>query len=510
MNIAFNALAHRQGQKLVSIFSLILLLTITSPIQADSHQSTLLESRIRLFEAWVENVINDQALVGLSVGLLNGQELIYSKGFGHTDLTKRTQATEETTYKIASITKLFTSIALMQLVEEEKLRLDTSIVTLVPELKQIQRNEHNVNEITIQSVLTHTTGLPTLSNFILDKKGDYKKQHRNAFLDGLHEQKLIFPPNRIHKYSNLAMNLGGIIIERISGLTHEEYIQRFILEPLEMNSTVFQKELNQSQAIGFSRLVNRQREGNEFPQMPLLLGIPASGLISNTTDLAKFAKWHFQTLAGRDQRVLSRQTLLEMQQVHWVPLPFELSPPLGAVAAFLSNSFEIGGTGLGYFLNNQFASHSGGLMGFVSEFVMDNQNELAVIALANSIDAPVNFSQARSITKNLYDMVGAVALAPPNTKQRFAEYEGIYSDGHNWSQYVLSLEDQLLLLNLRDDKPLTKPAVLNQLDKDLFEDSEHQGFYSGEFSIRFHRDENDQIEALILNQEKLYRKDKKQ
>ena len=148
-------------------------------------------------------------------------------------------------------------------------------------------------------------------------------------------------------------------------------------------------------------------------------------------------------------------------------------------------------------------------MGFVSEFVMDKQTKLGVIALANSIDAPVNFGHTRSITKNLYDMVGTVALASPNKKHRFAEYEGIYSDGHNWSQYVLGLEDQLLMLNLRDAKPMDKPAVLNQLEKDTFEDSEHRGFYSGEFSVRFHRDENDEIDALILNQEKLYRKDKK-
>ena len=73
----------------------------------------------------------------------------------------------------------------------------------------------------------------------------------------------------------------------------------------------------------------------------------------------------------------------------------------------------------------------------------------------------------------------------------------------------LHIQNQLLLLNLRDDKPMNKPAVLNQLEKDTFEDSGHRGFYSGEFSVRFHRDENDEIDALILNQEKLYRKGKK-
>ena len=511
MKIVLKAPTHLRvrGQELLYILSLTLLLILPSLTHSSPHRSTLLESRIGLFEAWVENVIDEQALVGLSVGLVHNQELIYSKGFGFADLTNRTPANKETTYKIASITKLFTSIALMQLVEEEKLRLDTSVTTLVPELQQIQANEHNVNEITVRSILTHTTGLPTMPNFILDKKAAYKKQDRNSFLAGLHEQELIFPATRIHKYSNLAMNLGGVIIERISGLTYEEYVRKFILEPLEMNSSYFKDESNRSQAIGYSRVVNRQRDSDEFPQMPLLLGIPASGLISNTTDLAKFASWHFRTLAGKDQKVLSTQTLLKMQQVQEVPLPFELPPSIGGVAAFLSNSFEVGGTGLGYFLREQFISHSGGLMGFVSEFVMDNQTKLGVIALANSIDAPVNFSHARSITKNLYDMVGAVALEPPDKKHRFVEYEGIYSDGHNWSQYVVGLEDQLLLLNLRDDKPMDKPAVLNQLEKDTFEDSEHRGFYSGEFSVRFHRDENDEIDALILNQEKLYRKGKK-
>ena len=121
MKIILKALLHLRvcGQELLYILSLTLLLILPSLIHSSPHRSTLLESRIGLFEAWVENVIDEQALVGLSVGLVHNQELIYSKGFGFADLTNRTRATKETTYKIASITKLFTSIALMQLVEEE-------------------------------------------------------------------------------------------------------------------------------------------------------------------------------------------------------------------------------------------------------------------------------------------------------------------------------------------------------------------------------------------------------
>ena len=497
--------SHSKFERLITI---ILLLITSANGTASFQTSEIFEARTRLFEAWVSTVIDEQSLKGVSVSLVLDQELVYAKGFGFSDKSNDRATTADTIYRVGSITKLFTSIALMQLVESGKLSLSTPVIEIIPELSSIQKNGYEVNEITIRSILTHTTGLPTHPKILLDKHAPPVPLTLDYFLQLLPKQELILPSNRIHKYSNLAMNLGGVIIERTSGLTYEQYIRKFLLSPLKMNNSFFPSESHSSKVSGFSRSFRGQRLEGEFPEMSTVLGVPASGLLSNSSDLAKFLSWHFHTLKGSKQSLLRQQTLKKMQQVHWVPIPITQPPAVAAVASFLSNLFGLGGTGLGYFRDREFTMHSGGLMGFTSEFVMDNQNELGIAALANSVDAPLGFNNPRSITRNLYEIVGSIAAnhGTVTRKLKYPEYEGVYTDNHNWSFYVTEIDSNLVLLNLFDGRPLEKPIILSSTGEDRFVDPAHKGFYVGEFFVQFNRDESGEIDALFVNTEKLYRR----
>jgi CubicO group peptidase (beta-lactamase class C family) len=450
--------------------------------------------------------MDQQSLRGVSVSLVRDQQVVYSKGFGFADFENQRPATEETRYRVASITKLFTSIALMQLIENEKLSLNTAVVDIIPELKNIQNNDYRVDEMTIKSILTHTTGLPTHPYFLLDKRASNRNLGVEDFLQKLPEQSLLFPPNRMHKYSNLGMNLGGVIVQRITGKPYSEYVRDAILVPLQMNSSGFPQDLGDSSVIGYSRLANNQRVRDEFPEMASLLGLPSAGLISNATDLAKFLSWHFNTLGGEDGSILSTRTLAEMQRVQWLPLPLALHPSFNSVLAFIANSLELGGTGFGYFREKEFVVHGGGLMGFASEFMMNNKNRIGLTVLANSLDTPVRLNHPQSISRNLYEMVGLVAAATNSASDNlnYVEYENVYSDGHNWFYYVTEVDDNLVLLNLLDSSPLANPIVLSKVAKDQFVDPNHKGFYFGEFFVEFHRDQSGLVEAMIVNTEKLY------
>ncbi|MDG2198248.1 MAG: serine hydrolase, partial [SAR324 cluster bacterium] len=364
-------------------------------------------------------------------------------------------------------------------------------------------------DITIKSILTHTTGLPTNPNFLLDKRGQNQALALDEFLKELAQQSLLFPPNRIYKYSNLAMNLGGLIIERVSGLPYEQYIQEVILTPLQLESTRFPTDSETTKVIGYSRIVGDQRLKNEFPEMASILGLPSSGLISTVTDLAKFISWHFRTLSAEDQTLLARATLSEMQKVQWIPLPIELHPRLNTALASLANTLELGGTGLGYFREKEFVLHSGGLIGFAAELVMDNQNKLGVVVLSNTVEAPVYFNHPQSISRNLYEMVGRV-LADPKSFDRpllYAEYENFYSDDHHWHYYVTEMGENLILLNLREGTPLARPITLSKMGADHFVDPNHEGIYVGEFSVYFQRDQNGKVNSMIVKNNKLYPKD---
>jgi len=475
--------------------------------EASEERSKALGSRINLFEAWITTQLNDQDLRGISVCFVHDQEIIYAKGFGHADSENRIVATENTNFRIASITKLFTSIAIMQLVERKVLHLETSVAQIIPELSEIKANGHDLDEITVRALLTHTSGLPTNTKTLLDKHAEIGGIGPHHFLDSLGEQSLIFPANRIHKYSNQAMNLAGLIIERVSGIKYEAYIRRYVIEPLKLSATGFPGDFDDSKVVGYSRAVGGTRVKNEFPEMASILGLPSSGLLSNVSDLGKFMSWHFRTLEGRDETILPASALSKMQTVQWVPLPVPLHSTFASVLAYFSELMEIGGTGLGYFLDGEFVMHGGGLMGFASELVMDRHKMVGVAVLSNTVDAPVRFSQPRSISKNLYDMLVEVVIDGNNTNasDNLSEYEALYSDNQHWHYYVIELDQKLAILDLLEEFPLEKPIFLSEVGEDRFSDPSHRGFYSGEFDIVFVRNQNGKIDSMRVNTNVLHR-----
>lgn len=490
-------------------YPLYFLFIINLLISSGTPQNTLVQSRIRLFENWLETMMDDQSLRGVSVGIVHKQNIVYSKGFGYADFENDISADDNINYKIASITKLFTSIAIMQLVEHEKISLNDPVIQHVPELKNIQSNEHNLNSITIKSILTHSTGLPSMVNYVLENNEHPISASKFNFLEELFNQSLLTKPNRIHKYSNLGMNLGGVIIERVTGLSYDAYIKKYILDPLKMTGSNFPDSSGNPTAVGYSKMVKGNRIGNEYNGMPGILGLPSAGLESNIIDLCNFIKWHFSVLSGNnDGSVISKETLEEMQTIHWVPLAFEMHPAIISVLSFFSDLFDIGGTGLGYFKNKQFTLHGGGINGFGSELIMDNDNEIGIIVLANSNDAPVYLNQDKSITRNLYDIVGTAIInsTENNIELKFSEYENIYTNNYIHHFYVAEVNGQLAMFNLRDSFPLNKPIILTMIGKDLFADPTNTGFYTGEFVIEFQRDEMDSITSLILVNEKLYKR----
>jgi CubicO group peptidase (beta-lactamase class C family) len=116
-------------------------------------------SAIGLLEAWLESQLAYRGWPGLSIGILHDQELIWARGFGHASLERAERATPDTLYRIASITKLFTSTAILQLRDAGKLRLDDPLTQHVPWFN-IGQAHPDAPPITIQHLLTHTAGLP--------------------------------------------------------------------------------------------------------------------------------------------------------------------------------------------------------------------------------------------------------------------------------------------------------------------------------------------------------------
>ena len=147
---------------------LIIIGIIFSSCGISSERLPLVEARIELYEAWIDALMRTYDLPGISVGIVHDDELVYIKGFGYSDLTEKSPATAETVYSVASISKLFTSIGIMQLVEREMISLDDSVVNFIPELRQLSSDAKDIESISIRSILRHTSGLPTNNIYLLE------------------------------------------------------------------------------------------------------------------------------------------------------------------------------------------------------------------------------------------------------------------------------------------------------------------------------------------------------
>jgi CubicO group peptidase (beta-lactamase class C family) len=479
---------------------LIFLFGIFSASLANSaERSEIFHNRTGLFEAWMENLTRELDLPGVSVGLVHGRELVYAKSIGYADINQKLIASAQTVYSVASLSKLFTAVGLMQLVEKRQIELDDAAVQYIPELSQLQSSREDIKSITIRSILRHTTGLPINNSYLLTSASPVIKD-LTQILEGLSQQKLIHPPNSRFHYSNLAMSLGGIIIARVAQKDYPQYITDTIFTPLSMNASSFDIPLKNEAAIGYSRNTANGRNNTNGWDMGKAIGIPAAGLKTNIQDLASFVSWHFETLSGKPSQILERDTLEYMQQIHWAQLSVVLPKLIQSGITQLSDAYDIGGNGLGYSRTGKFARHSGGIDGFSAELLMDNENQIGVFVLANSSDAPVNWDASPSISRNLFEIIGTSLLKNLDpTTEDYVDYKKIFTDHHYFNYYAMPVNGNLSLIDLNSDFPLRSPITLKPLQEDdAYFAPDHKAFYAEEFFVQFKRNDQHKVTSLVL------------
>ena len=397
---------------------------------------------VNAWEEWVEYQAAINRVPGVSVGIVHDQELIAANAFGFANPEARKPAQPDTLYSICSLSKLFTSVALLQQRDAGKLRLDDLVTEHLPWFN-IEDVHPDDGPITIRGLLTHSAGLPAESDYPYWTDADHPFPTRGQIKARLGEQRTLYPASRYFEYSNLGLALAGEIVAATSGKAFGEYIQANILEPLGMRNTFteFPKALHGERlAVGHSA---RKRDGSRYVILPYQArGIaPAAGFASNVEDLAKFAMWQFRLMSSGGTEVIRASTLREMQRVQWVDPDWKVT------------------WGLGFEVTHQddrtFVGHSGGCPGYYTHFIMEPKTKIAVILLTNSIG-----SERRLYTAKAFDLIGpAIEKAledpdgAPERDRGLDRYVGIYDS--IWGQNaIIRWEDSLaeLLLWSRDPK----------------------------------------------------------
>jgi CubicO group peptidase (beta-lactamase class C family) len=290
-------------------------------------------------DAYFEKITGQNMPPALNVSVTKNGETVYSKGFGTIDSGATRPTVVDTIYPWWSVTKLFTAVAVLHLVEEGELDLDDSLAAYLPYYSVVDNSGEPV-AITIRQIMNHSSGLRDLMpdglNWI--HLADQPPMNQTLFvqerLTGPYLE-LKFTPDTDVYYSNVGYVLLGAVIEKITGQSYESYIREIILDPLGMNETEFIRSKAQEQRTAggslpvlniysalmwkfgdddfFDNYVDARVDGRLWLKPLYTDYTPSTGLSGTSKDLATFGQFLMTGVAANGARILQASTISEMQ-----------------------------------------------------------------------------------------------------------------------------------------------------------------------------------------------------
>ncbi|MBI2731693.1 MAG: beta-lactamase family protein [Sphingobacteriales bacterium] len=314
----------------------------------------------------LDNILSDQFKQtdpGCAVLVAKQGQIIYEKSFGTADLELNVQVKPEMIFRLGSMTKQFTSVAILQLMEQGKLSLQDSIQKFIKDFP------YKGYKITIENLLTHTSGIKDYTQLdiqdpFIRRKDFTPKEVINLFKN----EPLEFQPNTKFKYSNSGYFLLGYIIESISNKSYQNYIQDNIIKPLGLTNTFYD---DVSQIIP-NRTKGYKKEGTNYENadyQSTTIPFAAGSLISNVEDLYK---WH---------QALYNYTLVKKETLEKAFTPFKLLDGTPTNYGYGWFNIEVNGS--------QSIQHGGNINGFKSNEIYFPKEDVFVVTLFNCECAPM-------------------------------------------------------------------------------------------------------------------------
>jgi CubicO group peptidase (beta-lactamase class C family) len=319
----------------------------------------------------IELLFSQSDSPGLAVGVVKDQEIIYAKGFGVMNRRTKEEVTERTLFHMASVTKPFVPTSIVQLLEQEQLSLDDRIVDYIPYFEM--KDERYAN-LTIHQFLTHSSGMPDVEDYHWDDP-EYDEGALERFVRSLADQELLFEPGEKFTYSNMAFEVLGALIAKVSGQSFADYVKEHILLPLGMNdSTILIREADPGLLanghvkgwLGRTRVTKHYAYNRRHG--------PSSCLYSSVVDMSRWAIANMNSgeLGGRRILDASSYELLWTPALEGVRMADENRPVHIGLSWFIT---EIEGY--------RVICHGGTDTGYRTNFVMYPDEGLAVVVLSN-------------------------------------------------------------------------------------------------------------------------------
>jgi len=325
-------------------------------------------------EAGIQEIMQQQNVVGLSVAVVKKGKIIYTHSFGMKDVEANIPLTDDCLFRIASISKSFSATSIMQLVEAKKLSLDDDVSKLVGFAVQNPRFPKTV--ITLRMILSHRSSInDSQGYFTLDAINPAKNPNWiNCYND--------YEPGTGYQYCNLNYNMAGTIIEKISGERFDQYVKHHILDPLGLYGGYCVDSLDKSR---FATIYTYNDSTKKFEAAPAAynprseeianyvmgystpLFSPTGGMKISATDLAKYMIMHMKQGRSKGTKIISKKSAHEMQT--------KLSDKEGYGMAIMTSDNLINGKTM--------KGHTGSAYGLYSAMFFHPKEKFGIVVITN-------------------------------------------------------------------------------------------------------------------------------
>jgi serine beta-lactamase-like protein LACTB len=369
-------------RRLVLLIAIVFvsLLLVAVRVPADEQPPKQYASAVADLERWLTEEVAAKKLPALSIALVDDQTTVWSRGFGWQDAKAKTAATGDTLYRVGSVSKPFTTLLLMILVEMGLIDLDAPVQDYLPEFQPINKTG---KKITLRQMVCHRSGIvreSPVGNYF-DETGPSLA----ATVKSINETELVYKPEAKTSYSNAALATVGYVLESTQKEPFARLIQRWLLDPLGMKDSSFDPPPELRKRL--ARAVMWSYHGRESAAPTFDLGMaPAGSLYSTVNDQAKFLKFLFaggRTADGK--QLLKRETLEKMWEIQFA----KKEDKAGFGLSFRVAEFEA----------KRHVGHGGAVYGFATELAALPDDKLGVIVCS-----------ARDVSNGVTRHIGEVVL----------------------------------------------------------------------------------------------------
>ncbi|KQL36173.1 hypothetical protein AN959_08985 [Psychrobacillus sp. FJAT-21963] len=329
---------------------------ISGVVFANEDESTNGNLDISDIDEFMTNEIERLDLPGASLAIVKGDQVEYLQGYG---FANGTNITPQTPIVIGSVTKSFTALAIMQLVEQGKIRLEDPVQSYIPWFQIADKEESK--KITIQHLLNQTSGFSTYDGQVAISQGDQTlKEH----IQSLVNIELTYPVGEQYQYSNLNYSILGLVVEEVTNTSYKDYINKYIFKPLEMSNSFTdpKDDINNIIANGYQTIF-----GIKVPteQLNHEGNVPSGYIISSAEDMANYM------IAQLNQGEFKGNSILSSNAMNTMHHP----------SSFTGNDTYYA---MGWEVNNEGISHNGWTENTYSKVLLDG--EYGISLQINSMD----------------------------------------------------------------------------------------------------------------------------